>query len=448
MRGLALRVSLVMTVALTLVVLTAFAALLVQRRMSDVPGFRLPVPDQIAASVELIENTPPDKLPLVWRALNSRALTFSIVDTQPEVDENVSLPGVAWIIQRYLSALGGRPVQAVVDLDEDENASHILFRLGPEGLWAPHPTRLIITLRDGRILVVEAHSQIFERFTGLRLAILVLVATALIATISLWLVRRQIRPLERLAETVDRFGTRLDQPPMQEEGATEVRQLIGAITRMQTRIRDLVAGRTRMMAAIGHDLGTYLTRLRLRAELIADDDQRQRSIRDIDDMHALVSDTLTLARLDHDSEPSPSRMDVSALLRRLVDGFVATGAKVQLILPGEPIEAPLREAAISRALNNLVSNALKYGEEARVTLMRGDDMIEISVEDRGPGIPPEEREHVLEPFYRRDTARNLDQGGFGLGLAIVADIVRRHGGSIELSDWPGGGLRVVVRLPA
>lgn len=446
MRGLALRICLIMAAALGLVLLTVFLAFIAQRQSNDASGFRLPLPDQIAALVELVESAPPEDLPLVLRALNGPSLKISLEETPPPVDESVSLPGLAWIVQRYLSALGGRPVQAVVDLDENESSADAFIRLGPDGLWAPHPVRLVITLRDGRILVAEAHNPFLQRFNGLRIAIGVLLATAFIAMLSLWALRRQIRPLEKLADAVERFGARLDEPVMKEEGAKEVRQLIGAIARMQARIRDLVAGRTRMIAAIGHDLGTYLTRLRLRAEMIPDSDQRERAIRDIEDMSALVSDTLTLARLEHDAEPR-RKVDLVALLRRHVEGFTASDEKVELRVPPEPVEIPVRKAAFGRAINNLISNALKYGGEALVTLSRSDGVVEIRVEDRGPGIPPEEREHVLEPFYRRDTARNLDQGGFGLGLAIVADIVRRHDGAIALDDRPDGGLSVVLRLP-
>jgi signal transduction histidine kinase len=442
MRGLMLRICLIVAAALVLFLLVSFTAYYAQR-IDNPRGLYLPVPAQIAAIVETVETTPPERLPLLLHALSSNMMQVSVVDMPPSSAETRSMPMFTRMVRRYLRELGGRPVRAMVDLSGDGD---VAIDESNGRMLTTHPIRLVIGLKTGRTLVVELRNEYLVRMTGFRLALAVLLATLAIGAISLWAVRRQIRPIEKLAEAVDSFGTRLDVPPLKEEGASEVRRLIVATNRMQTRIRDLVGSRTRMMAAIGHDLGTYLTRLRLRAEFIGDETQRERAVRDIEEMHALMNDTLTLAKLENDSEPS-SAVDLVALARRCVEGFAVSGAPVRLLASDAPVVIRARETAIKRALTNLISNALKYGQEADVTISQAGLSARLVVEDRGPGIPAHEREAVLEPFYRQDAARNLDAGGFGLGLAIVADIVHRHNGTITLGDRPGGGLSVSVELP-
>jgi two-component system osmolarity sensor histidine kinase EnvZ len=216
---------------------------------------------------------------------------------------------------------------------------------------------------------------------------------------------------------------------------------------MQERIRDLLASRSRMLAAIGHDFGTYLTRLRLRSEFIADPEHRAAAIRDVENMDALITGTLTLAQADQEGE-TPEPADLVALTRRHAEGFASAGERVRFRATVAHLPATLQPIAFGRALTNLISNALRYGNEADVTVQRDDADALVIVEDRGPGIPAAEREAVLEPFHRRDAARNLDKAGFGLGLAIVADILRRNAATLAFEDREGGGLRVVVRVKA
>lgn len=445
MSGLALRICLIVAVALAFIVVMVFGVLFLQREDTPINWLLLPLPNQVAAMVEIIEETPLKQRPLLLSALSSPALEVSVVDTPPDSTGTVELPFVRRAVGFYLEALGGRRVHAMIDASRGDATGALNIR--GERVWARFPTRLVVGLRTGEIMVVELKSDSMVRFTGLRLTVIVLIATIVIGLVSLWAVQRQIKPIQRLADAVSRFGAQLDMPELKEEGAGEVRGLIAAVNRMQHSIRDLVGGRTRMMAAIGHDLGTYLTRLRLRAEFIADDEQRARAVRDIEEMHVLMSDTLTLAKMEEGKVPE-EETDLVLLARRCVESFVSSGAEVRLHAAPGPVCAMVQETAVTRALDNLISNALKYGgREADVTILERHGVARIIVEDRGPGIPPEKREVVLEPFHRLDVARNLDEGGSGLGLAIVADIVRRHGGTMSLGDRPGGGLAVSIDLP-
>jgi len=435
--GLALRTGLILSAALLLLALAALGALRYQQE-GVVGALRLSFPQQAAALVELVEQTDPRQLPLVLRALDSPVLHVTVSEREPPDDpRNRPLPGMSWLVRNTMDQLGGRPVKAT-----GAGAGESISALP----GADRPLRLVVGLRDGRFLTIEARAGAYASLIRLRLLLLVLPTLLLIGGGALWLLRRQIRPLEQLAQAVERFGEDLHAGDLDECGAVEVRRLVAAFNRMRTRIRALVDGRTRMLAAISHDLGTYLTRLRLRAEFIDDARQRDRAILDIEEMDALMKDTLTLARIEQ--EPDGGEViDLERLVRRQVENFCAAGERVQLVA-AVPSQVRGRAGALSRVLSNLIANALKHAGGAEVTLAAAGGSAEILVEDRGRGIPPELRELVLEPFYRRDQSRNLNAAGFGLGLSIVAEIVRGHRGTLALEDRAGGGLRVQVRLPA
>lgn len=439
MRGLVSRITVVLVVTVLLIG-TVVVAIGVAAWRSAVLGVAVPEPARISAIAMLVEDAPPAELPTVLKALNSEEMAVWVTKVAPSSDGTRAMPWLTSALNAYRRALDGRPVKVMLNGRGLPRLSDV--RWTGRRLRAPRPIRLVVGLHDGRTLVLETHSPFTEQFTGLRLSLLGLLISVVIAGISLVILRRQVRPIERLAAAVQRFGTTMEVASLPEEGAGEVRQLTAAFNRLQSQIKSLVAARTRMIAAISHDLGTYLTRLRLRAEFISEPDQRERAVRDLDDMHALMRDTLAMARLDHAGETET--VDLVELARASADRL---GRDAITITAPSPVAAAVQPAVFSRVFDNLIANALKYGGQADVTLHTADGGAEILVEDRGPGIPAEEREAVLEPFYRRDTARNLDERGFGLGLAIVAEIVRHHGGSIALEDRSGGGLCVRVSLP-
>jgi two-component system osmolarity sensor histidine kinase EnvZ len=202
---------------------------------------------------------------------------------------------------------------------------------------------------------------------------------------------------------------------------------------MRHRIERQTQARTAMLAGISHDLRTPLTRLRLGLSLLDEEDARD-LVRDVDDMSRMIDAFLAFAR--GDAGDAGETVPLAPLVRGVVEDFRRSGQPVEMAPPqGEdPGPLPLHPTAIRRALENLISNALVYGGHALVTLAVGDRIIRLSVEDDGPGIPPERREEALRPFTRLDAARNQDSPGVGLGLAIVADIARTHGGSLRLGE--------------
>ncbi len=280
-----------------------------------------------------------------------------------------------------------------------------------------------------------------ERFwIHLSLTLGSVVAVAVIA------VRLVTRPIQRLSEAADAFGRDLDSPSLEESGPTETRQAAEAFNRMQERIRRLIAERSRALAAVSHDLRTPLTRMRLRAELVDDDELRNQFNADIDDMQAMVEATLDYLRGLSDSEPL-QEIDVEALLQSLVADQQAIGRPVTFLSTSAAASYRGRLSGLKRAVANLVDNAVKYGREARVTVVDGPDCLRIMVEDNGPGIPEADLVRVTEPYVRLEGSRSRATGGVGLGLSIASDAARLHGGRLELENIPQGGLRAVLRLP-
>ncbi|MFC0409164.1 ATP-binding protein [Roseomonas elaeocarpi] len=279
------------------------------------------------------------------------------------------------------------------------------------------------------------------------------VMTVAAAFLILGTTRRMIRPVRDLARAAEALGRDVNAPPMSEDGPTEVATAAHAFNTMAERIRRFVGDRTQLLAAIGHDLRTPITRLRLRAEFLDDDEQRRRMLNDLDEMEAMVNATLVFARDDAADEPSVP-LDLAALCRTVLDEVVDAHPEntdsiryegpERLTVHGRPI-------ALKRAIANLVGNALKYGNGAQLRLEAPragpNPVIRLVVEDEGPGIPEESQEAVFQPFRRLETSRNRETGGTGLGLPIARNILRAHGGDVVLGNRPEGGLRATVTLP-
>lgn len=281
--------------------------------------------------------------------------------------------------------------------------------------------------------------------------LLAFVAMSLAAAgLILWAVRRLTRPVADLAAAAERLGRDVNAPPLPESGPREVATAARAFNTMAENIRRFVADRTQMLAAIGHDLRTPITRLRLRAEFMEDERQRERMLADLAEMEAMIAATLAFARDDAAAEPAVP-LDLAALARTVLDEAADSrpdlAEKVAYAGP-EHLVVPARPVALKRALANLVGNALAYGGAARVALERAGARVTLRVEDDGPGIPERELESVFQPFRRLEESRNRETGGTGLGLTIARSILRAHGGEVRLVNREGGGLMALATLPA
>jgi signal transduction histidine kinase len=277
-----------------------------------------------------------------------------------------------------------------------------------------------------------------------------IVMTVLGAIMIVWAVRQLTAPVRTLADAAERLGRDvINAPNLPEQGPTEIVTAAIAFNTMASRIRRFVEDRTFLLTAIGHDLRTPITRLKLRAEYMEDDEQRMKMLADLDEMESMVAATLAFGR-DIAASEAVGRMDLAVLLRTILDE-AADGdpGRAQALSYAGPEHLPVqaRPLSLKRALTNLIGNALKYGDAARVTLgMPQPNFAQINIDDDGPGIGPENAEFVFEPFRRLETSRNRETGGSGLGLSIARNIIRAHGGDITLHNRPVG-LRVTVSLP-
>lgn len=271
---------------------------------------------------------------------------------------------------------------------------------------------------------------------------LTILAVVLIVALA---VRRVARPLRHLAGAAEKLGRGENMPPLSAEGPMEVRAVTRAFNDMQDRLTRFVSDRTRMLAAISHDLRTPITSLRLRAEFIEDDENREKIIETLEEMSQMTEAALSFAR-DEAVKEAPIRTDLTSLLESLADDQQDLGHSVS-VTDGDRIVLSCRPLALKRAFRNLIENGIRYGGKVEAVIQRTPEEAVIRLRDQGPGIPEDRQEDVFEPFVRLEESRSEETGGIGLGLAITRSIIHAHGGTIELRNHQDGGLEVTVRLP-
>ena len=293
----------------------------------------------------------------------------------------------------------------------------------------------ILRLVTRRALAYEANAHIFVLW--------MLGAMVVLLTVAIIFLRNQIRPILRLARAAEDFGKGRDSE-FSPHGAREVRQAGHAFIEMKRRIERATEQRTAMLNGVSHDLRTILTRFKLSLALLDNSADSELLQKDVDEMGRMLEGYLAFAR--GDASESTVRTDVGELLEDLRADAERHGAAVSLETFGD-LDIRVRPTAIKRCVGNLVANAQRHADHVWISANREREFVAVIVDDDGAGIPPEHRENVFRPFYRLDEARNQDEGGAGLGLAIARDIARSHGGDIVLADSPMGGLRAAVRLP-
>ena len=263
--------------------------------------------------------------------------------------------------------------------------------------------------------------------------------------LAIWFMRRELVPIEHLGVAADALGKGRDVPDFAFSGGTrEVRNAATAFHTMRIRLRRSIQQRTEMLAGVSHDLRTPLTRMKLSLALLPESPETKELADDVADMQRMIEGYLAFARGEGDEEPVVA--DLSEILEDVAAGVRRDNAGLDLGWNGN-MTIELRPVAMKRCLTNIVSNALRHANHVKVEAVRGRTSMEVTVDDNGPGIPPERYEDVFRPFYRLDESRNADTGGVGLGLSIARDVARSHGGDVTLAASPFGGLRVIVRIP-
>jgi signal transduction histidine kinase len=414
---------------------------------------------RVADSVHLLDSLAQPERERIVALLNLPPLRLALVPPPPSAAEPEPGPHQRLFTAMLATALGDGYVLQVrlrEGLQQEPALPMMAPHTGPDGSAHPmrhqgrhgNPAQLFVThvrLHDGQWLRFDLAIRPESADMPLRLlaSLVALIATAL--ALSWWAVRWVNRPLKNLAQAADALGRNLHNPPLREDGPDEVRQAARAFNQMQTRLLRFLDDRTQVLAAMSHDLKTPLTRLRLRAELLDDDDLRQRFEKDLLEMEAMVTDALAALR-GLDTPPQTAAEDIETLVQALAadqremgrDVLASGHAGLPLVTDG---------ARLRRALGNLIDNAVAYGQRARITLQDTPQAITITVRDDGPGIAPDLQQRVFDPFYRIEASRNRATGGTGLGLGIARNIVRGCGGELSLRNHPDGGLEVTVSLP-
>jgi len=258
-----------------------------------------------------------------------------------------------------------------------------------------------------------------------------------------WYIERFTKPLEKFKKTAEHLGIHLTAAPIVAYGPPIVKETAEAMNMMQTRIMTLINDRTRMLAAISHDLRTPITRLKLQASMMTDQTQAKDMVTELDEMEQMIDQILVFTREANSQEPD-NLIDIDALLMSLVDEKQDQGYQVEFRPDKTKARLTGKLIALKRAFVNILNNAVRYAKHVTVSTHVNDNQLQIIFEDDGPGIPENELEKVFSPFYRVDQSRSSQTGGAGLGLAITQDIVRHHHGQIHLENRANGGLRVLI----
>ncbi len=314
-----------------------------------------------------------------------------------------------------------------------------MFAPAPPGVLLLSGFEIGAQLPDGRWLVMRQGRNRDELSWIGRAALIIGGTLTTLSLLALFFARRLTRPIRNFSDAVQAVGVNPQSEPVREEGPRELRGAARAVNAMQARLRALIADRTKTLAAVAHDMRTPLMRLRLVAEN-ASPEQRERMAKEIGEVEALVAGFIAFARDDPAEEPRV-RIDLGALLQSIVDDCTEAG-QVATYAGEERVVVTGQSLGLKRLFANLVGNALKYGERARIVLRREAGTIIVDVEDDGPGVPADQREHVFEPFVRLNEAA----GGAGLGLPAARSIARAHGGDIVILNAEKGAL-LRVTLP-
>ncbi|MGL4233507.1 MAG: ATP-binding protein, partial [Casimicrobium sp.] len=264
-----------------------------------------------------------------------------------------------------------------------------------------------------------------------------------IVLIALLVARWIVNPLKRLTAQAERLGRNLSTTPVSEAGPAEVKQTAIAFNQMQSRLKLYLHERSRMLAAVSHDLRTPITRVLLRLEMMPASDARDRSIKDLVQLGDIVNETLEFARGEREAS-SPESIPIASLIEQCIS--LNESEKIRYVAGNDGVVLG-RRTSLVRLLSNLIENALRYGARATISHAVDADLVAVYVDDNGPGIPENALDQVFEPFYRVEPSRNLDSGGKGLGLAIARDIARAHGGDVSLCNRTEGGVRATLTLP-
>ena len=424
-RSLFARVTLIIVVGLTIAQLLTFAAIRYERGMAMRELMMRGIELDIASSVAILDRLPAAERDGWLARLERRNYRFALGGSAAAGTDPDS-PLSQQFASAIVDALRPFEIVKVVQVSEPREGLQIQVRLS-----------------DGSALIIHAR-RVDMPVSGWVMWALVLQLIVL-AVCGWYAVRLVTRPLADLAAAADELGPDLKAQELAEDGPTEVAHAARAFNAMQRRIAGYMAERVEILAAISHDLQTPITRLRLRTDLMDNEDDRRKFRQDLDAMGELVREGVTYARTLHGATEAPCRIDADALFESMVADYEDAGQQVLLEgRIGEPIMT--RPNALRRILTNLIDNALKFGSDVRVRVHVEAGRLVVAVLDNGPGIPPDQLEAVLQPFYRVESSRNRSTGGTGLVLAIAHQLSMAMGAKLTLQNRAEGGLEARLAM--
>lgn len=385
------------------------------------------VAGDVAAVIDMMRHDPTPAGREWAMKLAAGTMSFSSDFQEKAVLEQVTRDINGHMERTLLWALDGY-VSKPVWIDSDTLDRHVIIH---------------VQLAEGVLKIITPRKRLFSSTTYV-FVLWMLGSSLILFAVATMFMRNQVKPIRRLAFASDEFGKGRDVEKFKPEGAAEVRQAAQAFIAMRERIQRQIGQRTDMLAGVSHDLRTPLTRMKLQLALLEGQKGVEDLKGDIKEMEYMLDEYLAFAR--GEGTEKPVETNLNDLLREAVAQAGRKGAYVDLHLE-EEIILPIRPNAFRRSITNLLENALRYGENVAIRAGRRADMVEIAVDDDGPGIPEDKREDVFKPFVRLETSRNPGTGGVGLGLSIARDVVRGHGGDMALDQSPLGGLRAIVQMP-
>lgn len=423
-RSLAARLFVILLAGVIIAHALSFGVIFLERYMTARQVMLGTLENDVATSVAILDRLPADERPAWVPQLDRGTYSFMLGPGQPGVPE-LSARG-ADIAARIRDAIGGRfPVTVESIPGEGQRLQAHL------------------TLHDGSPLTIDVNPAPMPLAEWLPYA---LIAQLLLLVACCWLaVRQAIRPLADLAQAADTLDPNRKTPRLSEAGPSEVARAAGAFNAMRERIAQYLEERVQILAAISHDLQTPITRMKLRAEMADESVEKDKLLQDLSEIERLVKEGVAYARAAHGDAEAATRIDIGSFIESLAYDYQDTGKDVTVTASAGGT-VTVRPHALRRILTNLVDNALKFGGTAELSVAREGEGVLISVLDRGPGIPDDQLEAVLQPFFRLEHSRSRDTGGTGLGLAIAQQLAQATGGSLKLRNREGGGLAAEVRI--
>jgi signal transduction histidine kinase len=445
MRRVSLSVRLILIVggALFLLQMIALAVQVSRDDGLNLGGIRGAAAREVVTIVRLFERQAPLRQRLALELLNNERFRLALTDVAPPPD--LGGPLLRWTAETIRQRIAGEGIAAErIDVSYIPNNPRTETRGLLARLFGRH-LRITVELEDGRYLVFDPGNDVDAYAFGTLVAYVAALLGVLILVGAVLAILRETRPLRTLAAGLEAFARSASPSEIPEGGAPELRRLIRATNDMQLQIAALMRNRALILAGMSHDLRTQVTRLRLRLELLPEGESRDKAIGDLEAMQELIEQSLEFAAM----APSPegASADLTALLDQVAAAHEASAPGLVAWAGAGALPVAIAELPLRRVVDNLVDNAIAYGERAELTVERQGALVVLRVADRGPGIPPEQRRQIFEPFHRLETSRNRLSGGSGLGLAIVDQIVTRHHGTVRVEDRPGGGAVFVVALP-